>query len=254
MIIFGQISLEINHFCADQTSVFNIFLTEVRHYFAVSTTICSRNEPMAKPLTSWLKPSFSQHNLCLVVLGRCLHVSVTTFQDKFASLRQVNSPNSWDKFKNCRTDMYLIRFLPNFMVFYVFLWISWHFTDLPEFCASTTMQNIRRADICTCTGSLVSLKNDVWGTSTNIQLLNNVSLPWVVFSIGWSKFHMQHDQSEVLSRTGYWHIISKEIFLQIPSETVCQWGVGEHGNICSKVKLFLTIWWQQIIVIRNNYK
>ena len=94
VIIFGQISLEINHFCADQTSVFNIFLTEVRHYFAVSTTICSRNEPMAKPLTSWLKPSFSQHNLCLVVLGRCLHVSVTTFQDKFASLRQVNSPNS----------------------------------------------------------------------------------------------------------------------------------------------------------------
>ena len=193
MIIFGQILQEINHFCADQTSVFNIFLTEVRHYFALSTTICSRNETMAKPLTSWLKPSFSQHNLCLVVLGRCLHVSVTTFQDKFASLRQVNSPNSWDKFKNCCTDTYLIRFLPNFMVFYVFLWISWHFTDLPEFCGSTTVQNIRRADICTCTGSLVSLKNDVWGTSTDIQLLNNVSLPWVVLSIGWSKFHMQHD-------------------------------------------------------------
>ena len=106
-------------------SLFNHF----RHYFALSTTICSRNETMAKPLTSWLKPSFSQHNLCLVVLGRCLHVSVTTFQDKFASLRQVNSPNSWDKFKNCCTDMYLIRFLPNFTVFYVFLWILWHFMD-----------------------------------------------------------------------------------------------------------------------------
>ena len=47
---------------------------------------------MAKPLTSWLVPSFSQHNLRLVVSGRCLHVSGTKFQDKFASLRQVNSP------------------------------------------------------------------------------------------------------------------------------------------------------------------
>ena len=75
---------------------------------------------MAKPLTSWLVPSFSQHNLRLVVLGRCLHVSVTKFQDKFASLRQVNSPYSWNKFQICCTDMYLIRFLPNFVVFSCF--------------------------------------------------------------------------------------------------------------------------------------
>ena len=47
---------------------------------------------MAKPLTLWLVPSFSQHNLRLVASGRCLHVSVTKFQDEFASLRQVNSP------------------------------------------------------------------------------------------------------------------------------------------------------------------
>ena len=33
---------------------------------------------MAKPFTSWLVPSFS-------------HVAVTKFQDKFASLKQVNS-------------------------------------------------------------------------------------------------------------------------------------------------------------------
>ena len=58
------------------------------------------------------------------VTGRCLHVSVTKFQDKFTSLRQVNSPNSWEKFQICCTDMYLIRFLPNFAVFCVFLWIS----------------------------------------------------------------------------------------------------------------------------------
>ena len=37
---------------------------------------------------------FSQHNLRLIDLGHCLHVSVTKFQDKFASLRQVNSPYS----------------------------------------------------------------------------------------------------------------------------------------------------------------
>ena len=58
------------------------------------------------------------------VTGRCLHVSVKKFQDKFTSLRQVNSPNSWEKFQICFTDMYLIRFLPNFTVFCVFLWIS----------------------------------------------------------------------------------------------------------------------------------
>ena len=68
-----QISLEIDQFGADQTSI---------------------NEPMAKPLISWLVPSFSQHNLHLVVSGRCLHVPVTKFQDKFASLRQVNNPYS----------------------------------------------------------------------------------------------------------------------------------------------------------------
>jgi len=49
---------------------------------------------MAKPLTSWLVPSFSQHNQRLLVSGRCLHVSVTKFQDKFARVQQVNSTNS----------------------------------------------------------------------------------------------------------------------------------------------------------------
>ena len=49
---------------------------------------------MVKLLTSQLVPSYSQHNLHLVVLGRHLLISVTKFQDKIASLRQVNSPNS----------------------------------------------------------------------------------------------------------------------------------------------------------------
>ena len=47
---------------------------------------------MAKPLTSWLVPSFLQHNLPLVVSERCLHVSVTKFWHKFASLQQVKLP------------------------------------------------------------------------------------------------------------------------------------------------------------------
>ena len=111
--------------------------------FALSTTIRSRNEPMAKPLTSWLVPSFSQHNLPLVVSECCLHVSVTKFWHKFVSLRQVNTPSSWDKFQNCCTEMYLIRFLPNFTVFCVFLWISRDLADLPEFRGSTTARNIR---------------------------------------------------------------------------------------------------------------
>ena len=36
---------------------------------------------------------------------------MTKFQDKFASLLQVNSPYSWNKFQICCTDTYLIRFL-----------------------------------------------------------------------------------------------------------------------------------------------
>ena len=45
------------------------FLTffKQRSSFALSSTIRSRNEPMANPLTSRLVPSFLQHNLCLVV-------------------------------------------------------------------------------------------------------------------------------------------------------------------------------------------
>ena len=117
-----------------------------RSSFALSTTIRSRNEAMAKPLkpvTLWLVPSFLQHNLHLVVSVSYLHISVMKFQDKFASLRQVNSPYSWDKFQICCTDKYLIRLLPNFAVFFVFLWISRDFADVPDFRSSATAQNIR---------------------------------------------------------------------------------------------------------------
>ena len=124
---------------------FNVFLTGV--------IICSFNNNTLqqwtnglKPLTSWLVPSFSQYSLRLVVSGHCLHVLVTKFQDKFASLRQVNSPYSWNKFQICFTDMYLIRFLPNFAVVFVFLWILRDFADLPELRGSVTARNVTSHD------------------------------------------------------------------------------------------------------------
>ena len=112
---------------------------------------------MGKLLTSWLVLSFSQHNLRLIVSGRCLRVSVTKFQDEFASLWQVNSRNSWGKFQICCTDMYLIRFLPNFVVFCVFLWLSRDFTDLPEFHGSAAVQNIR-SPVCNKTKCFLYLR------------------------------------------------------------------------------------------------
>ena len=90
----------------------------------------SRNEPLAKLLTSWLVPSFSQHNLQLIVLECCLLVVVMKFQDKFASSRQSNSPNSNDKFQN------------NMLYQHILIWISQDFADLPEFLSSGTALNI----------------------------------------------------------------------------------------------------------------
>ena len=60
---------------------------------------------------------FSQHNLCLIVLGCCLLIVVMKFEDNFASLRQLNSPNSRDKFQICCIDMHLTRFLANLVGF-----------------------------------------------------------------------------------------------------------------------------------------
>ena len=164
-----HIFLEIDWFCTDQTSFFNIFLTEVINNIALSTTIRSRNEPVAKPLTSQLVPKFWQHNLRLVVSGRCLHDSVTKFQDKFASLLQVNSLNSWDKFHKCYTDMYLIRFLPNFCsILCVFVNLQ-DFGDLPEFRGSVTARNIR-SPVLAMTDSLLSeVYNNLYSVLTFIS-------------------------------------------------------------------------------------
>ena len=128
--------------------------------FALSTIIRSGNEPMTSPLTSWLVPSFLQHNVRLVVSGHCLHISVTNFQDKFVSLQQVNSPNGWDKFQICYTYMYLIRFLLNFAV--LFLHVFW------EFHGSVTAQNIRSSGCIKSLNSIQSTlsKTHTFGTST----------------------------------------------------------------------------------------
>ena len=68
--------------------------------------ICSFNTTIekwanGKAFISWLVPSFSQHDLRLVVFGTLFGhlISVMSLQDKFASLRQVNSPNSQNKFQ-----------------------------------------------------------------------------------------------------------------------------------------------------------
>ena len=76
---------------------------------------------MAKLLISRLVPTFSQHNLRLVGLGPSLLIVVMKFRDKFASLQQLNSPNSREKFQICCIDLYLIRSLANFAAFCIFL-------------------------------------------------------------------------------------------------------------------------------------
>ena len=63
-----QILLEIDWFCTDQTSVFNVYLTEV--------IICSFNNNM---LQNWCPVFCNIYNVPLLVLGCCLHVSVTKF-------------------------------------------------------------------------------------------------------------------------------------------------------------------------------
>ena len=57
---FWQISLKSNNLASTWPALFNVFLTGKS--FALSTTICSRNERILKLLTLWLVRSFSQHN------------------------------------------------------------------------------------------------------------------------------------------------------------------------------------------------
>ena len=98
----------------------------------------------------------------------------SSWLDKFASLRQVNSPYSWSKVQICCTDMYLIGFLPNFTLFFVFLWISWDFADLPEFRSSMTVQNIRSPAECSFGTEPSTIgwgaTRDTWGWETGTKM------------------------------------------------------------------------------------
>ena len=125
VVIFRENSLEIDWLIRPA------FLTffKQRSSFALSTTICSRNEPMAKPLRSWLVPSFSQHNLCLVVSGRRLHVSVRKFQDKFAEI------NFKYVVQTCISYKISTKFCSILLAFV-------NFADLPEFHSFATARNI----------------------------------------------------------------------------------------------------------------
>jgi hypothetical protein len=100
-------SVKSKHSCVSIRVRLNVCLHYFRQQFPFTLRIVSTKSPYiaASPL---------------VVLVRCLLVAVTKFQDKFASLRQVNSSNSQDKFQICCTDMYLAEFLANFAVFHVF--------------------------------------------------------------------------------------------------------------------------------------
>ena len=62
------------------------------------------------------------------------------------------------------------------------------------------------------TPPLVSPRNDVWETSTEIPYWWPITtLIWVVLLIGWRKFPSLHDQSEALTRSGKWSVISMEL-------------------------------------------
>ena len=105
-------------------------------------------------------------------------MAVTKFQDKFASLRQVNSSSSQDKFQICCTDMCLVEFLANFAVFHMFLSISRDFAGIPEFRGSATARNFRSPEfhgIGNCTRystTLMKTKQVVYIAQYKLYLLD----------------------------------------------------------------------------------
>ena len=69
--------------------------------------------------------------------------------------------------------MYLIRFLPTFAAFCVFLWISRDFADLPQFRGSATTRNIRSPAL----SSLVIRAKRWPGLLNIVQFLYNIKQP-----------------------------------------------------------------------------
>ena len=76
------------------------------------------------------------------------------------------------------------------------------------------------------TPPLVSPRNNVWETSTEIPYWWRVTtLVWVVLLIGWRKLPSPHDQSEVLTRSGKWNVLAPQTSFR--GETIC--GVQNFG-------------------------
>ena len=114
---------------------------ENTHQFQAAIFLLLHNHN-ALELGLYMQPSYNHY---IIVM--------TKNPDKFASSRQVNSPNSIDKLKMCCTEMYSVRFLVNFAVFFYF----WDIVDLLEICSSETKQNIRSPTGTMCkTCSLVT--------------------------------------------------------------------------------------------------
>ena len=103
-IFSGQILLNINRFCYNLTSIFNIFVTEI--------IICSFNNNTCT-IEKWTNgkafyvmttvvPSFSQHTS---ILGS-FRMLLACFCDEVLRLWQLNSPKSRDKFQICCTCLW----------------------------------------------------------------------------------------------------------------------------------------------------
>ena len=94
-----------------------------------------RNAPMAKLFISCTgqSPAFCSNNLRTPYSFGTFSCCSDKVSDKFASLWQ-NSPISRDKSQICWTNMYLVRFLPNFIGFCGFTWISqlWNFAKFQK--------------------------------------------------------------------------------------------------------------------------
>ena len=63
------------------------------------------------------------------------------------NLRQVNSPNNWEKFQICSTDMYLIRFLPNVVVFCMFF-VNFEFLWRDDISRSLNLKKLFQVEDC----------------------------------------------------------------------------------------------------------
>ena len=98
-------------------------------------------------------PSFSPHDLRLVVFGTLFGqlISVMNLQDKFASLWQVNSPNSQNKFQIIMVYRHVFD-----MIAIAFRGILCVFVNFAGFCGSLTAQNIRSPGIHTRLGTMPS--------------------------------------------------------------------------------------------------